>query len=39
LNALACLAKHTMDMAESVIEGEIFPLVLEQAGHPDELVR
>jgi hypothetical protein len=28
-----------MDMAEIVIEADIFPLVLEHAGHPDELVR
>lgn len=28
-----------MEQAETIIEAEIFPIVLEHAGHPDELVR
>jgi hypothetical protein len=37
--ALAQVAKHSVDMAEVVVEAEIFPRILTCLQYPDELVR
>jgi hypothetical protein len=37
--ALAQVAKHSADMAEVVVEAEIFPRVLTCLQYPDDLVR
>lgn len=37
--ALAQVAKHSVDMAETVVEAEVFPRVLTCLQFPDELVR
>lgn len=36
LSALSSIAKHTVNLAESIIEAEIFPDVLLHMAHPDE---
>nr|CAD7588167.1 unnamed protein product [Timema genevievae] len=38
LSALASVAKHSVDLAEMVVEAEVFPQVLIHLAHPDELV-
>ena len=37
--ALAQIAKHSVDMAEVVVEAEVFPKILTCLKFPDELVR
>ncbi|PSN52093.1 Sperm-associated antigen 6 [Blattella germanica] len=39
LAALASIAKHSVELAESVVEAEIFPDVLIHLAHPDDLVK
>lgn len=36
--ALSSIAKHSTELAEAVIEAEIFPDVLVHMAHPDENV-
>lgn len=36
--ALSSIAKHSVHLAESIIEAEIFPDVLVHMAHPDECV-
>jgi len=38
LLALSSIAKHSAELAEAVIEAEIFPDVLVHMAHPDENV-
>lgn len=38
LLALSSIAKHSADLAEAVVEAEIFPDILIQMAHPDENV-
>nr|CAD7580785.1 unnamed protein product [Timema californicum] len=38
LSALASIAKHSVDLAELVVEAEVFPQVLIHLAHPDKLV-
>nr|CAD7403186.1 unnamed protein product [Timema cristinae] len=38
LSALASVAKHSVDLAELVVEAEVFPQVFVHLAHPDELV-
>ena len=37
--ALAQIAKHSVDLAEVVVEAEVFPKILTCLKFPDELVR
>jgi len=38
LLALSSIAKHSAELAEAVVEAEIFPDVLMHMAHPDENV-
>lgn len=38
-SALAQIAKHSVDLAEMVVESEIFPAVLTSLKDPDEYVK
>lgn len=38
-SALSQIAKHTVDLAETVVDGEIFPAVLNCLKDTDSLVR
>lgn len=38
-SALAQISKHSVDLAEMVVESEIFPSVLKSLKDPDEYVR
>lgn len=39
LSALSQIAKHSVDLAEMVVEAEIFPAVLTSLNDPDEYVK
>ena len=38
-SALSQIAKHSVDLAEMVVEAEIFPAVLSSLKEPDEYVK
>jgi hypothetical protein len=39
LSCLSQISKHTVELAELVVEGEIFPPVLDRLRDPDSFVR
>jgi len=38
-SCLANIARHTIDLAETVVENEIFPKILYKLKDPDQLVK